>query len=214
MHRSNYISLQKSQPQSSNKMYNVHPLVHLATREWIEVNGSWRYWNEQTVARLLQLISDENAFGKEIWSPYVPHTVHVVELPDNRHVKGRIWLLKVLSKCEWRLGYIRPSIHRSRLAAEQGEELLDKEYSDLTSVSTRVKVMIFQSASYKAIELLRETIAAEIKAQGGAVTHKLLICVTHLAAAWSDFGRFKSAEMLLREQLAREERCLESYRRR
>jgi len=198
--------LQEDQSLSPVEMYNVHPLVHLSIRKWIQAHGKWSYWNEQAVARLLHLMPHGSVFSKEIWAPYVSHATHIVQAQDNRHIKGRIWLLEVLGEREWTLHHISSSNHWLRLAAEQGEELLGDEYSDATSVSTQAKVMIFQSATTKAIGVLQEAIAAENTAHGGVATPPLLICIIYLGAAWNSLGKFRSAERILRGQLAREDK--------
>jgi hypothetical protein len=190
----------------SARVFNIHPLVHLAMRLWLKAHNQWEMWNEKTVARLLHIMPYGDCY-RGAWIDYIPHAIHVVELPDNRRTKGRIWLMEVIAACESFFPvHIVASNRWYQLAAEQGEELLGVEYSDVTSVSTRAKVMTMGGATVKSIDLLREAITAESVASGGVATHTMLVCIVQLGAAWNDMGVFKSAEMVLRPQLASEER--------
>ena len=190
---------------------SVHPLVHLAMRIWLKAHGTWEYWNEKTVARLLDImprreVVEDYSYTKDIWAKYVPHAAHVVDVADNSRIKGRLWLLEVLGTCETTVHRWEASDRHLREAAEQGEGLLGPEYSDTTSVSTLAKMKIFQRDLIGAMDLLRAAIAKEKKDHGETGTHTLLVCTAYLGAALNDMHDYHEAEDLLQEQLAREEK--------
>ncbi|KAF2197775.1 hypothetical protein GQ43DRAFT_451462 [Delitschia confertaspora ATCC 74209] len=61
---------QQGQTQSSEKAFDVHPLVHLAMRGWLKANNQWSYWTERHYYDYGEmhretLVLREKALGKE-----------------------------------------------------------------------------------------------------------------------------------------------------
>lgn len=70
--------------------FDIHPLVHLATRIWLQEHGAWRSWVEKTAKRMRDLLPPfEDIMTRKVWTPYLPHARHVCDLarPD----RGDSW---------------------------------------------------------------------------------------------------------------------------
>ncbi|KAF2823384.1 HET-domain-containing protein [Ophiobolus disseminans] len=188
--------------QKIEKMFNMHPLVHLSIRGWLVAHNQWDLWKERAVSRLLAIIPYKDEATTHC-ATYLPHAQHVVKLPEIRRTKGRLWLLEVVGTCERRIWFEYDN-WACREAAELGDRILGKEYADVSSAGTRAKVMIFHGNIEGAKILLREAIATEKKTWGEMRTNTLLVCTAHLAWCLNITRWFKNAELLLREQLAGE----------
>ena len=57
---------------------DIHPLVHLATQEWLRRQNVFVQWNERAVMRLLQIFPEEDPRTRNKWRRLLPHAKQVL----------------------------------------------------------------------------------------------------------------------------------------
>ena len=82
------------------KAFDVHPLVHLAMRGWLKAHNQWKLWVEKASDRLIDIISYGDQGTRNIWTAYLPHATHLIELPDVCETANTMSLLNRIGRCE------------------------------------------------------------------------------------------------------------------
>lgn len=109
---------QQCQERNAIKVFNIHPLVHLATRSWLEAHCQWKAMAEMALVRLLQILPLGDLSTVEIWTAYLPHAKHVIDLDVVFNAENRMLLLIRIIWCQFKLGQYRSAKHNCHLVAE------------------------------------------------------------------------------------------------
>lgn len=64
---------------SADKSLDLHRLVHLATRNWLRMEGKLTEWATKAVARLNEVFLNNDYKNRSIWRAYLPHARYVLE---------------------------------------------------------------------------------------------------------------------------------------
>ena len=68
---------QASQEPGSEKCFDMHRLVHMASVWWLEGHGEQSTWTARAAARLEKLVPYGGHEKKEVWTGCLPHAMHV-----------------------------------------------------------------------------------------------------------------------------------------
>ncbi|KAE8334208.1 hypothetical protein BDV24DRAFT_156994 [Aspergillus arachidicola] len=60
------------------KSFDLHRLVHLATRNWLRKSGSLSEWTLTTLTRLEEIFPDDDHTNRDKWKTYLPHALGVL----------------------------------------------------------------------------------------------------------------------------------------
>ncbi len=84
--------------QRDDQSLDLHPLVHLATRNWLREQNSLLEWTAKVITRLAEVFSSKNYKGTE-WKLYLPHARYIVS-SDLVYVgaEERLSLLQILGQ--------------------------------------------------------------------------------------------------------------------
>ena len=63
----------------NEEVYDVHRLVHLATRVWIRQYGDARGVTEKSISKVAGVFSSNYYTNREVWRAYLPHALRLVE---------------------------------------------------------------------------------------------------------------------------------------
>jgi hypothetical protein len=77
----------------------MHCLVHIASVSWLAGKGERATRADIAVGRLRELVLEGGYEKKEIWTPYLSHVMHVVELDDIGGEIAKALLLDRLGAC-------------------------------------------------------------------------------------------------------------------
>jgi len=80
---------------SADKSLDLHRLVHLATRNWLQKEDSLTQWTLKTVTRLDEVFPDDDYKNRSVWRTYLPHARYVLNsifIEDGvREKSGLLW---------------------------------------------------------------------------------------------------------------------------
>ncbi|KAH7378667.1 kinase subdomain-containing protein [Pyrenochaeta sp. MPI-SDFR-AT-0127] len=69
--------------QKEGQLLDLHPLVHLAARNWLRANGTLRVWEATALARLEKVLPDNDHTNRSIWRMYLPHARYALKIDTN-----------------------------------------------------------------------------------------------------------------------------------
>jgi hypothetical protein len=65
--------------QKTDQLLDLHPLVHLATRNWLRTESSLRQWAAKALERLEEMFPDSGHTNRSVWRMYLPHVRYALE---------------------------------------------------------------------------------------------------------------------------------------
>jgi tetratricopeptide (TPR) repeat protein len=195
---------QQEQMQRPARTFDVHPLVHLAMRGWLQVHHQWLHWVERVMARLLEVLPSGDSSKIGAWMPYLPHATHVAGLDEVSETKAILPLLARIGSCEQTLGRYKAA----ELACQQvlrhrlRDEKIGKEHPDtLTSMNNLAEALSNQGKYAEAEVIFQETLALREKVLGKEHPNTLM-SMSNLAQTLSYQGKYAEAEVIFQETLA------------
>ena len=61
----------------ADRCFDLHRLVHLATRNWLREQKLLSEWTARTIARLAEIFPDDDHKNRSLWRSYLPHVYYV-----------------------------------------------------------------------------------------------------------------------------------------
>lgn len=95
---------QRDRSQRPTKAFDLHPLVHLAMRGWMEASDQWKDWGDKVLTRLIEIVPYGDHDTRLIWIAYLPHARHIVELSGLCELGNMMSLFDRVGHCELTLG--------------------------------------------------------------------------------------------------------------
>ncbi|KAK4236844.1 hypothetical protein C8A03DRAFT_45208 [Achaetomium macrosporum] len=182
-----------------SKIFDMHSLVHLATRIWIQGEGRTATIDEKATRHLATVFPDDDYTNCSLWREYLPHAFRVLQHSEGLDMEERsnlcFWVGRCLrvdgrikeairyveEACQWRNSHFAED-HPSRLASQH---VLAMAYN----ANGRVK---------EAVALLEQVVA--IQAKTFAEDHPDRLASQHaLAGAYRANGQVKEAIALLEQ---------------
>ena len=177
---------QASQELDSERFFDMHRLVHMASAWWLENHGEQPVWTARAAARLEELIPDGGTYKrKETWTMHLSHAIYVTRLDGVLDDTAKASLLHQIGQCQARLGQysIAEMVHRQALLLRE-RKLGDTHIHTLISAN-EVAVALERQGKYEEAELMhRQTLAQKEKVQGLEHPDTLasVYCLAHLLA--------------------------------
>ena len=190
--------------------FEMHHLVQLSTRRWLEANDQLDRWKTESVRMLAEVFPSGEY---ETWvecRQLLPHSRKVLDYNQEEREAALHWA-RIARNTGWYLLYIgeyaaaADSIKDAMLARER---LLGAEHPDtLTSVSQLGTVLSSRAEYEEAEAMQRRALAGYEKALGVEHPHTLT-SVSQLGTVLSSQGKYEEAEAIQRRALAGEEKVL------
>lgn len=194
--------VQEDQPEA----FDIHPLVHLATRTWLKDQNEWHSLVGQTVNRMQELVPFGDIKTRTIWTPYLPHARHVCDLAKLDHVKFWADLIDRISRCHSILGQYRIAEQELReLLAYEESALGEKHPNTLGSLNCIGETLREQKKYREAEQMHRGTLALREEVLGKEHPDTLA-SMNNLAVTLEKQGKSVEAEQMHRKELAVRER--------
>jgi hypothetical protein len=182
--------------------YDVHRLVHLATRIWVDQYGSMAETREKAVHHLAQVFPSDDYANRESWREYLPHAIRLSKDAEQEDLEVKYELCLKVGRCLRVDGRIREAVvwleesyywRKSHLTEDCPDRLL----------SQHVLAMAYQADGQvrKAVELLEHIVAVKRKIL--AEEHPDRLASQHeLAIAYRAEGQVRKAVELLKHIVA------------
>jgi tetratricopeptide (TPR) repeat protein len=183
-------------------MYDMHRLVHLATRIWIQQDKRAIEVSEQATRHLAEIFPSDDYTNRTIWREYLPHAVRLLQDGETIAMEERYNLCMEMGKCLYMDGRISESVRWLSETYQWAKECLPEEHpSRLESQHELAGSYQADGQVKKAVQLLEHIVA--IKGKTLAEEHPDRLASQHeLAGAYRADGQVKKAVQLLEHVVA------------
>jgi tetratricopeptide (TPR) repeat protein len=127
-----------------DQSFDLHRLVHLATRNWLRSEDLLAVWTEKAVARLAEVFPDCDHKNKPIWTSYLPHARYILA-SDLAHedARERFVLLEKVGRCLLADGKYNEAEEMQGMVLGWREKTLGLAHADtLKSVNNLAKALL------------------------------------------------------------------------
>jgi tetratricopeptide (TPR) repeat protein len=190
------------------KFFNLHRLVQMASTSWLKEHGEWTTWTCKAEARLQYLIPFGGYKGKEVWTTYIPHAIHVAALGGALDDTTKASILDRVGRCEDNLGQYSAAVTTYRQVLMIREKSLGEEHpSTLMAMNCLAGVLKRQGKYEEAESIYRQTLATREKVLGKEHPDTLTT-MDNFAGLLHSQGKHEEAEPMHRQTLATSEKVL------
>ena len=189
-------------------IYDMHRLVHLATKVWLEKHGTTSEWHLKVAVHLAEIFPSDNYINRVVWREYFPHTLHFLRNTSTLDIEARYDLCMAVGSCLQADGRIGEAvIWLSECSTWRKERFPDDDPSRLTSQHELAGVYRADGQVKEAVTLLEQVVA--IKEKVLKEDHPSRLASQHvLAMAYQADGQVKEAVTLLEQVVAIDEKVL------
>ena len=185
---------------SDTQPFDLHPLVHLAMRNWLKEKNMFLSWNRKTVGRLEELFPIPNYDNKAIWETYLPHARYILTSTlSSEGVTEKLLLLEKVGQCQLIEGKYSESWESHVIVMELREKMLGVDHLDTLRSASNVAEALANQGKYAQAEQLSRRAAEGRKRLLGREHTDALISMNILASIHWYQGRWTEAEELYRE---------------
>jgi tetratricopeptide (TPR) repeat protein len=199
---------QALQELESEKLFDMHRLVHMASEWWLKGHDEQTAWTAKVAARLEELIPYGGHERREVWTMYLSHALHVAGLDGILEETTRASLLDRVGQCQSSLGQYSTAESTLRQVFSLKEKNLGEDHNQtLTSMSNLAFVLNRQGKYEEAESMNRQTLVQKEKVLG-AEHPDTLTSMSNLAGVLNRQGKYEEAESMNRQTLVQKEKVL------
>jgi tetratricopeptide (TPR) repeat protein len=177
--------------------FDLHRLVHLATRNWLRKEDLLVQWTQKVIVRLNEVFPDDEHENRKAWRTYLPHALHVLKCdPIDKVTEQRIELAGRVGRCLQSDGRYNEAEILFVEVIDTRKSVLGPEHLDtLLSIGNLALTYQSQGRWKEAEELEVQVIEARKRVLGPGHPHTL-VSISNLASMYQIQGRWKEAEEL------------------
>ena len=193
----------------SDDLFDMHRLVHIATRNWLKQENKWRSWNQKALQQMNAIFPWPGHENRAVWTKYLPHAQTIitsidllggVELPSK--------LLYKLAECSRKIGNYSKAEQLFRRALQLKEKVLGKGHPDTLGSMTGLAISLGQQGKFAEAEAMDRQTLQLIEKVLGKEHPDTLGSITGLAISLGQQGKFAEAEAMDRQTLQLKEKVL------
>lgn len=182
--------------------FDMHPLVHLATRNWCRNERKLQLWTNNAVLRLIELLPDGGHENRATWTAYLPHAEHLLTLAIGAEDDSKIVVLaEKLGKCLYSNGEYSEAHQVFERALELRIKASGLENRDTLRNMFGIAEALNHQGKYKQAECQHRKILELRKRVLGPKDPEVGRSMNYLAQAMYDGGKYVGAEQVHREAL-------------
>ena len=188
--------------------YDMHRLVHLATRVWLTEHGTTEAMHEKVAARLAEIFPSDDYSNRAMWREYFPHALRFLQNSTALDSSNRSDLCMAVGRCLRVDGRVGEAVMWLSECFLWRQKYLAKDHPSRLA-SRHVLAMAYQANGQvkKAVELLKQVVAIREKVL--AEDHPDRLASQHvLAMAYQANGQVTKAVELLEQVVVIEEKVL------
>ncbi|KAK9386009.1 hypothetical protein V1515DRAFT_587668, partial [Lipomyces mesembrius] len=189
--------------------YDVHRLVHLATRNWLRRENLLKEWAETVVNRLDDVFSNVDHQNRTIWRRYLTHARYALDSQlIDQDGKRRIHLAWKVGKYLWSDGRWKEADTLLVQVMKFRKPVLGGEHLDTLRSMNNLAGLFDSQGKYEAAEpLYKETLRLR-KNVLGEEHPDTLTSMNNLAGLFNSQGKYEAAEPLYEETLRLRQKVL------
>ncbi len=199
---------QTVQEPGQERFFNMHRLVHLASRWWLDGYGERARWAGIAASRLEALVPYGGDEVKEEWIRYFSHATYVAGLVGAVDESARASLLTRVGCCQGDLGQYSAAEITYRQVLSLREKVLGVEHLDTLSIMSNLVWVLESQGKYNEAELLCRQALAIYKKLLGDEHPDTLSSMNYLALLLARQGNYDQAESMHRQTLVIQEKVL------
>ncbi|KAK4443239.1 TPR-like protein [Podospora aff. communis PSN243] len=192
-----------------NEVFDMHSLVHMATRIWVEQRGLTEEEAEKAIRHVYEVFPNDDHENRFLWREYMPHALKMLQDPEAENIEERYDLYHWVGRCLKQDGRIKEAVQ----ALEQCHRWRSREYPEehpdrLASKHALASAYESNGQVKEAIDLLEHVV--EVRKRVLAEDHPSRLSSQHeLASAYQSNGQVKEAIDLLEHVVEVEGRVLD-----
>jgi tetratricopeptide (TPR) repeat protein len=199
---------QALQDLENEKLFDMHRLVHMASKWWLKVHNEQTAWTVKVADRLEKLIPYGGHEKKEVWTMYLSHALHVAGIDSQLEVTTRASLLDRVGLCQLSLGQYSTAESTHRQIVLLSETNIGKDHPSTLTRMGNLALALYRQGKYKEAESMNRQTLAQREKVLGPEDRNTLTNMDHLALVLKSQGRYEEAEMINRQALAQFEKIL------
>ncbi|EXA29007.1 hypothetical protein FOVG_19428 [Fusarium oxysporum f. sp. pisi HDV247] len=185
-----------------SKVFDMHSLVHLATRSWVTANDWEKEQSQAAIARLREIFPTDEWENRDVWRQYLPHAIKLLRCPEDD------WSLELCDlgfwagRCLHVDGRVTEAVELLEHVVAIREKTLVESHPDRLASQHALGIAYRANGQIKeAVELLEHVVA--IREKTLAESHPDRLASQHeLAGAYRANGQIKEAVKLLEDVVA------------
>jgi tetratricopeptide (TPR) repeat protein len=146
------------------EVYDLHRLVHLATRVWVRKNSRATKAIDHAIRHVADTFPSNDYTNQELWRENLPHTLKLLEMTGTAESAERYDLCEKVGRCLDADGRIREAVRWLEKAFQWSQDKLGEE--DLSRLDSQYALATAYEADGqvgKAVKLLEHVVAVEAK---------------------------------------------------
>ncbi|OCK98381.1 purine and uridine phosphorylase [Cenococcum geophilum 1.58] len=143
--------------------YDIHRLVHLATRVWISQHGDIADEVEKAIQHVVEIFPSNDYANRAVWRAYLPHALRLLGGKEDCDVEERSELCLLVGQCLQVDGRIQEAVKWLEECCQWRSRLDEKESGRLLSQHMLAMAYEADGQVKKAMELLEHIVAVEAK---------------------------------------------------
>ncbi|CAG8885662.1 unnamed protein product [Penicillium egyptiacum] len=190
--------------------FDMHRLVQLSVRTWLEIHLELAQWQEKSRAIMAQVFPDGRYESWTKCQRLLPHAKEVMKSISDEY-EDRLHVATISSNCGWYLllrGTYKEAEAMQRWALDAREKVLGHEYPDTLTCVSNLGYVLYRQGKYEDAEAMqRRALEAREKVLGREHPHTLT-SVNNLGEVLDNQGKYKEAEAMHRRALVAREKVL------
>ncbi|KAI0439883.1 hypothetical protein F4803DRAFT_529566 [Xylaria telfairii] len=179
--------------QREEDMFDMHRLVHIAIRVWVQKENSIRETKTSAIQHLASIFPFSYKENRSLWRQYLPHAQHALQVSQDYQDKERVELFYRVGRCLYTDRRFKEAIVALEEAYQWKKQHLEEEdYSRLASEHELASAYLNDRRIEEAIEILEHVIAVQ-KNMLNEEDNLRLSSEQNLASAYLDNGRIGEA---------------------
>ncbi|KAH8621002.1 hypothetical protein IG631_24344, partial [Alternaria alternata] len=191
----------------SGEWYDMHRLVHLATRIWVKEHGNAGEVAEEAVRHVADVFPSDDYENQAVWRRYLPHVLRLLESGQDSSAWEQSKLCLLMGRCLYVDGRMREAVVWLERSCEQRSQLGEDNPGRLSSQHELAMAYHADGQVRKAVRLLEHVV--EVHRKTLAPEHPSQLASQHaLAGAYEADGQVCKAVALLEHVVEVEEKTL------
>ncbi|KAI8632211.1 kinesin light chain [Xylariaceae sp. FL1651] len=181
--------------------FDVHRLVRLVMRSWLQKKGEWEKWTVNVVQRLIEEYPFPRHENRKTWTKYLPHGQAVLEVDGAVSTEEKSSLLFNIAESYYILGKYDNAklLYRQTLQIKEG--VLGREHPDTLKSMNNLALVLQDQGKYEEAETIHRQTLQIKEGVLGREHPDTLQSMNNLALVLQDQGKYEEAETIHRQTL-------------
>ncbi len=189
-------------------MFDMHSLVHVATRIWIEKHGRVKETEIDAIQHLSTIFPSADNSHREEWRAYLPHTLRILQRSGDCRIEERCSLSFQVGQCLYMDRRFKEAVKSYTEAYQWNKQhLVEEDYSRLTSEHKLARAYLDNRQIKEAMEIFEHVVAVRKKTLVEE-DHSRLASEHELARAYLNNRRIKEAMEIFEHVVAIKKKTL------